>query len=143
MKDLTFIMIKPDAVAERNVTAILGHFERKGLDVVQLARRKLDRMEAEAFYVEHAGKDFFDRQVAFMTSGEVVGAILRRVGHRPDNLDATVHARVLVGKTDPRQAGPGTIRGTYGRGLPNNAIHASADVDAVAREVALFFEAVG
>ncbi|TBR22927.1 hypothetical protein EPO15_07075, partial [bacterium] len=53
--------------------------------------------------------------------------------------------RKVAGATNPEQADPGTIRGTFGRittdGQFENVIHASGNAADAAREVALWFKA--
>lgn len=47
--------------------------------------------------------------------------------------------RSTVGKTNPADAAPGTIRGDLGLMVGRNLIHASDSADSAAREVDLFF----
>lgn len=130
--DLTFTVIKPNAVEAGNTDKIFGVMESAGFRVK--ARRELYMTKAQAmeFYSVHAGKPFYEGLVDFMISGPVVVAVLERE-------NAVAELRRLAGSTDPAEAAPGTIRRIYGETVRRNAVHA-ADSDANAvREASLFF----
>jgi nucleoside-diphosphate kinase len=126
-------MIKPRAVAEGLTGRIVSAVEGGGFTIVGIASRKLTRDEAERFYGVHRGKPFFDRLVAFVTSGLTVGLALEA----PDAVPAL---RKLVGATDPGEAEPGTIRAAYGKTITENAVHASDSPENVVFESAFFFD---
>jgi nucleoside-diphosphate kinase len=88
--------------------------------------------QAQQFYAEHEGKEFFERLVAFMTSGMVVVVAAERDG-------AIQRARNLVGATNPADAAPGSIRGDLGRDNTANTIHASDSPESAERELGFFF----
>ena len=44
-----------------------------------------------------------------------------------------------MGKTDPREAAPGTIRGDYGLSITQNLVHGSDSPESAAREIPIFF----
>ena len=44
-----------------------------------------------------------------------------------------------MGKTNPSEAAPGTIRGDYGVSLSMNLIHGSDSVESANRELKIFF----
>jgi nucleoside-diphosphate kinase len=48
--------------------------------------------------------------------------------------------RTLVGKTDPKNADPGTIRFDYAQDGRKNIIHASDSPESVAREIKVIFK---
>ena len=58
--------------------------------------------------------------------------------------DAIQQIRKVCGATNPEEAAPGTIRGSYGRittkGVYENVIHASSDPKDAEREIKLSFE---
>jgi nucleoside-diphosphate kinase len=49
-------------------------------------------------------------------------------------------ARKLIGKTNPLEAEPGTIRGDFGIDIGRNLIHGSDGVETAQREIALWFD---
>lgn len=49
-------------------------------------------------------------------------------------------ARMMMGKTDPLEALPGTVRGDFGVVKHKNIIHGSDGFESAQREIALFFK---
>ena len=132
----TLVLVKPDGVARRLVGEVLSRLERKGLALVAVELRTLDRATAQAHYAEHAGKPFFEPLIEFITSGPVVAAIVE--GPR-----AIAAFRQLAGGTDPvEKATPGTIRGDFGLETQFNLVHGSDSTDSAKREIALWFPGV-
>lgn len=132
MLQRTLIILKPDAVKRGLVGKIITRFEEKGLKIVAMKMVQLDKETLEKHYEEHKGKPFFESLVNFMHSGPVILAIL-------EGFDAIKVVRKLVGKTNGREAEPGTIRGDFSMSQQNNLIHASADEEVAEREIKLFF----
>lgn len=127
----TLIIVKPDAV-KRNLTGkIISTIEENDLRVVGLMMTRLSGEQAAAFYAVHRGKAFFEKLVAYMTSGECVPAAI-------EGDDAVRRVRALCGNTDPSKADTGTVRASYGLNVTMNSIHAS-DSSATAREEVSFF----
>ena len=128
----TLVLVKPDAVRRGLVGEVLGRIERKGLRLVALELRTLDRPTAEEHYAEHVGKPFFDALIAFITSAPLVAA----VAEGPRAIETW---RAMMGATDPVKAASGTIRGDFGLIVTENLVHGSDSAASAAREVALFF----
>lgn len=128
----TLSIIKPDAVAQNAIGAILGRFEAAGLRIIAARMKVLTQIEAESFYSEHIGKPFYEPLVRFMTSGPCLVSVLEG-----DN--AVAAHRALLGATNPRDAAAGTIRADFGTGAPQNAAHGSDSVDNAQKEIAFFF----
>jgi nucleoside-diphosphate kinase len=133
----TLVLCKPDAVERGLVGEIVGRLERKGLRIVALDRRRIDRGLAERHYDEHRGRPFFDELVAFITRGPLVALVVE------GGPDTWAVVRRLMGATDPRQADPGTIRGDLALETTENLVHGSDGPEAAAREIALFFPDLG
>ena len=132
MSERTLVLIKPDGVARGLVGEVLGRIERKGLVLVAMELRTLDRATAEAHYGEHADKPFFADLVDFITGGPLVAAVI-------EGPDAIVQWRNMMGATNPVNAAQGTIRGDLATEMQNNVTHGSDSPESAAREVALFF----
>jgi nucleoside-diphosphate kinase len=128
----TLVLVKPDGVARGLVGEVLGRLERKGLGLVALQMRTLDRATAEAHYAEHVGKPFFESLIAFITSGPLVAA----VAEGPRAIETW---RAMMGPTDPVKAPSGTVRGDFGLIVTENLVHGSDSAESAAREIALFF----
>ncbi len=132
MTERTLVLIKPDGVARNLIGEVLSRIERKGLRIVALELRTLDRATAEAHYGEHVAKPFFADLVDFITSGPLVAAVL-------EGPDAIAQWRAMMGATNPVTAAPGTIRGDLATVMQENVTHGSDSPESAAREVALFF----
>ncbi len=129
----TCIILKPDAYKQGNIGDILSRFEHAGLKIKDITIISMDRATAESFYAEHTGKEFFDRLIAFMTSGPCVPAILT-------GENVIVRVREMAGATNAATAAKGTIRGDFsGRSGPPNCLHASDSPESAAREINFFF----
>ena len=132
MPERTLVLIKPDGVQRGLIGAVISRIERKGLSVVALELRMLDRDTANTHYAEHVGKPFFDPLVEFITSGPLVALVAE--GHR-----AVEAFRALAGATDPVQAALGTIRGDHALEIGANIVHGSDSVESAQREIKIFF----
>lgn len=131
--DRTFVICKPDAVERGLVGEIIGRFERKGLKIVALEQRTLDRDTLARHYAEHEGKPFYESLVEFMSRGPAVVLVLEG----PEDTFKVV--RTMMGTTNPRDAAPGTIRGDFGIELTENLVHGSDSPESAEREIAIFF----
>jgi nucleoside-diphosphate kinase len=129
----TLVLVKPDGVARKLVGEVLARIERKGLDLVALELRSVERELATQHYAEHDGKPFFESLLEFITSGPVLAAVVE--GPR-----AIAAWRQLAGGTDPvEKATPGTIRGDFGLETQLNLVHGSDSPESAAREIKLWF----
>lgn len=132
-KELTFSIIKPNAVKKNVMGDIISHFEKSGLKIAASKLVTLSKDKCELFYAEHKERPFFGELVSFMTSGPVMLMVLAG-----DN--AVVKNRELMGATDPAKANPGTIRALHGDNMGENAVHGSDSAESAKREISLFFE---
>ncbi|MES2268367.1 MAG: nucleoside-diphosphate kinase [Bacteroidota bacterium] len=130
----TFTMIKPDAVANGHIGAILDHITKAGFKIVALKYTSLSAEKAGEFYAVHAERGFFADLVSFMSSGPIVAAILEK-----DN--AIEDFRKLIGATDPAKAEQGTIRNLFAKSIDANAVHGSDSDENAAIEGNFFFSA--
>lgn len=133
-QEQTLALVKPDAINSSG--EIIEQLERTtGLRVSEVRMVRLTRRNAETFYAEHAGKDFFPGLVNHMTSGPVMALSL--IG---DN--AVKVWRDLLGPTNPimaKQEAPNSLRAQYGSVNPKNACHGSDSVASANRELDFFF----
>lgn len=131
--DKTFLMIKPDGVERQLIGEIVSRFEKKGLQLVGAKLMSIPKEVAETHYGEHKEKPFFGELVDFITSGPVFAMVWQ--GEQV--VDVT---RQIIGKTNPKEALPGTIRGDYGLTVGKNIIHGSDSPESAEREINLFFK---
>ncbi|MEO8458361.1 MAG: nucleoside-diphosphate kinase [Chloroflexota bacterium] len=128
----TLILLKPDAVQRGLAGEILGRLERRGLRIAGLKLMQIDTATAEKHYAEHKGKGFYQGLIDYITSGPVVAAVLE--GTRAIDV-----VRKTMGKTNPADAEPGTIRADLALEMGRNLIHGSDGPESAQREIALFF----
>jgi nucleoside-diphosphate kinase len=128
----TFVMVKPDGVKRGLVGEIIRRFEAKGLKLVGLKQVVPTRDLAEKHYAVHRDKPFFDSVVQFITSGPVVAMVL-------EGPDAIALSRLLMGKTRPTEAAPGTIRGDFANTTEQNLVHGSDSPETAKEEIGLWF----
>jgi nucleoside-diphosphate kinase len=133
VSERTLVLIKPDGVGRGLVGEVIARIERKGLTLAALELRTVPRELAEQHYAEHAEKPFFGSLLEFITTGQVVAAVVE--GER-----AIAAFRQLAGGTDPvEKAAPGSIRGDFALETQSNLVHGSDSVDSAKREIALWF----
>ncbi len=130
--DITFSIIKPNAVRTGKSGPILAMICEAGFEISAIKMVHFTIVQAEEFYSIHRGKPFFESLIEFITSGPVIVMILKH-----DN--AVEEFRKLIGSTDPSKAEQGTIRKTYAVSVQMNAVHGSDSPENAAREAEFFF----
>lgn len=131
-KEQTFVMIKPDGVQRGCVGDIIHRFEQKGIKIIAMKMVDVDRELAEKHYGVHKGKPFFEPTVEYIISSPVVAMVL-------EGENAIDMVRNMMGKTNPQEAAPGTIRGDFGQFIGRNIVHGSDGPDTAAFEIDLWF----
>lgn len=130
--ELTFAMIKPDAIKAGNMGKIIAMIEENGFTIVRMQLGHMSKEVAEAFYGVHKDRPFFGELLNSITSGPVVIMALGK--------DNAIQAwRDLMGATDPLKANEGTIRKKFGQNIGNNAVHGSDAPQTAAQELGMFF----
>jgi len=127
-------MIKPDAVANGHIGAIINDITSAGFKIIALKYTRLTTETAGKFYEIHKERPFYTDLVNFMSSGPIVAAILEK-----DN--AIEDFRKLIGATNPAEAAEGTIRQKYAKSIDANAVHGSDSNENAAIEGDFFFTA--
>ncbi|OEU68538.1 MAG: nucleoside-diphosphate kinase [Desulfovibrio sp. S3730MH75] len=135
MAELTFSIIKPDAVANNKVGDILKMVSDTGLTIKATKMIHLTKTQAEGFYAVHSERPFFGELVEYMMSGPCVVSVFEG-----DN--AIKRYRDLMGATNPADAVEGTIRKAFGASIEANACHGSDGPDTAAIEVPYFFSSL-
>jgi nucleoside-diphosphate kinase len=125
-------MIKPDAVENGHIGAILEKITSAGFKIIAMKYTQLSKRDAREFYAIHKERPFFDELVNFMTRGPIVSAILEK-----DN--AVEDFRALIGATNPAEAAEGTIRKLFAKDIGENAVHGSDSDENAAIEGAFHF----
>lgn len=132
MSNLTFTMIKPDAVAKNYIGGILKMINDAGFVVKAMKYTKLSAEAAGKFYEVHKERPFYGELVEYMSSGPIVAAVLEKS-------NAVADFRTLIGATNPAQAAEGTIRKIYAESIAANAVHGSDSDENAQIEASFFF----
>jgi len=133
--NLTFTMIKPDAVEKNYIGAILNKINEAGFTIKAMKYTRLSADAAGSFYEVHKERPFYGELVDYMSSGPIVAAILEK-----DN--AVADFRTLIGATNPEEAAEGTIRKLYAESISANAIHGSDSDENAQIEGNFFFSSL-
>jgi nucleoside-diphosphate kinase len=128
----TLVLVKPDGVRRGLAGEVIGRLESKGLTLVAMELRTLDRATAEEHYGEHRERPFFGELVEFITGGPLVALVV-------EGPHAVAGTRGLIGATNPVEAGPGSIRGDYALEIGQNLVHGSDSPESAEREITIFF----
>ena len=132
MIEKTFAMVKPDGVQRGLVGKIVQRFEERGLKICGMKFMRIPKELAERHYEEHKGKSFYEPLLSYITSGPVVCMVL-------EGENAVAALRAMMGKTNPQDALPGTIRADFGQATGRNIVHGSDSSESAKREINLFF----
>jgi nucleoside-diphosphate kinase len=132
MGNLTFAIIKPDAVRAGNTGNIIQRINDAGFKLRAMKTLHLTQREAEGFYAVHRERPFFVGLTEFMSSAPCVVMVLEKD-------DAVKAWRDLMGATDPAKADEGTLRKEFGASVGENATHGSDSDENAAIEIAYFF----
>ena len=131
-RNLTFAIIKPDAVRAGNAGLLMHHIISDGFGIRAMKMLHMTRAQAEGFYEVHRGKPFFDGLTEFLSSAPCGVMVLEKEG-------AVKAWRDLMGATDPAKADEGTIRKEFGASVGENATHGSDSDENAAIEIGYFF----
>ena len=128
----TLVLVKPDGVRRGLAGEVISRLEQKGLTLVAMELRTLDRATAEEHYGEHRERPFFGELVEFITGGPLVALVV-------EGPNAVAGVRRIMGVTNPVEATPGSLRGDYALEIGQNLVHGSDSPESATREIAIFF----
>jgi len=143
----SLVLVKPDGVARVLTGKIMQRFEDAGMKIIALKMIRVDKAFAMKHYTEdlaqRRGEKVRNMMIDAITSGPVVAMVI-------EGVNAIENVRKIVGKTEPREASPGTIRGDFAhvtfdyandekKKAVLNVVHASGDKKDADYEVPLWF----
>src|SRR5882757_5339267 len=128
----TLILAKPDAVRRSLAGEIVARFERRGFRLRAARLLTVERGLAQEHYAEHEAKPFFGELVDFITSGPTLAFVLEGEG-------AIATCRKTIGATNPADADPGSLRGSFALAMPDNLVHGSDSTESAEREIGIWF----
>ena len=132
MSNLTFGIIKPDAVRAGKQGAIIQRILDAGFKIRGMKLIHQSLKQAEGFYDVHKERPFFGELTEFMSSGPCVVLALEKE-------NAVKAWRDLMGATNPAEAAEGTLRKEFATSIGENAVHGSDSEENAAIEIAYFF----
>ena len=132
MSNITFAIIKPDAVKNGNTGKIYDRIISAGFKILGAKLIRMTLAQAQGFYAIHGGKPFYEELTEFMSSSQSMVLALEK-----DN--AVSVWRETIGATDPEEAAEGTIRRDFATSIGENAVHGSDSDDHAKKEIGFFF----
>lgn len=127
------MMIKPDGVQRGLVGRIIQRLEDRGMKICAMKLIQVTPELAKEHYKEHEGKEFYEPLLKYIMSGPVVAMVV-------EGRDSVDQIRKLAGKTDPKDANPGTIRYDFGQNISRNVVHAADSNESAQREIGIYFK---
>ncbi len=141
MPEPTLVIIKPDGLQKSLTGNILTRLSETRLIIIGCKIKAVSRELAERHYCHLKDKPFFEEIVKYLMGEFHTKRVMAMVYYGDD---AIQKVRDVCGATNPEEAAPGTIRGSFGRittkGIYENAIHASSDLKDAEREIKLWFD---
>lgn len=141
MLQATLVLIKPDGLKKSLTGNILTRLAETKLDIVAAKIVRVSRELAEDHYAVLKDKPFFEELIKYIMGYYHKRKVMAMVYWGED---AISKVREIAGSTNPEEASPVSIRGSYGRittkGVYENAIHASANEQDAEREIKLWFQ---
>ena len=132
MNNITFAIIKPDAVKNRNTGKIYDRILSAGFEIKSAKLLRMTQSQAEGFYAVHKDRPFFGELTEFMSSGPCMVLALQRE-------NAVEEWRKTIGATNPEEAENGTIRKEFATNIQENAVHGSDSDENAKKEIGFFF----
>ena len=132
MNNITFAIIKPDAVRNKYTGLIYDRIIKAGFNIIAAKLKKMTKSEANEFYSIHSDKPFYNELTDFMSSGHCMVLALKKE-------NAVQEWRKTIGATNPHDADEGTIRKDFASSLSENAVHGSDSDDNALKEINFFF----
>ena len=132
MGNITFAIIKPDAVKNDYTGLIYDRIIKAGFQIIGAKLKKMSKEEANEFYSIHSDKPFYNELTDFMSSGYSMVLALKKE-------NAVNEWRNTIGATNPEDADEGTIRKDFATSLSKNAVHGSDSDENAIKEINFFF----
>ena len=132
MNNVTFAIIKPDAVKNDYTGLIYDRILKAGFKIIGAKLKKMTKDEANEFYSIHSDKPFYNELTDFMSSGHSMVLALKKE-------NAVNEWRNTIGATNPEDADEGTIRKDFATSLSKNAVHGSDSDENAIKEISFFF----
>ena len=142
-EEACLIIIKPDGLLKSITGNIINELSIAQLRIIGAKIVSVKRELAEKHYEElkHKKPELFEHILKYIMGEYHTPRVLALVYYGENAIEKI---RNIVGKTNPEEAYPTTIRGRYGRinsqtGVLENCIHASDSTESAEKEIKLWF----
>lgn len=136
------VLIKPDAMKKQLGGIIIHDLSKLNLKMIGLKLVGVKKHLAEKHYENHKEKPFYPDLIKYIM-GEFhnVDSIIA-IAYKGEN--AIQKVREYIGKTNPDEAEPNTLRGKYGKfdsktNNFDNVLHASDSPENTEKEISIWF----
>lgn len=145
MKERCLVLIKPDALEKRLTGLIVDRLERLELDIIASKTLAVTEDLIRKHYAHLAGKPFLESTVRYMMGDYNHISNHKIIAFVFQGENAVTKIRTALGATNPDNANPWTIRGSFGKfdkaaDIVYNCVHASDCAQDAQREIALWFK---
>lgn len=142
MKEAALVIIKPDGISKKIIGDIIIKFAKSDLRIIASKVVKPDKKKVEEHYSNIKGTPFFNGVISYFSGDfhkdKTVFALIYC------GKDAIRKCRKIAGATNPEEADPKSIRGSFGKittkGIFENVVHVSSTKKESRREIKLWFE---
>jgi len=139
--EASLVIIKPDGIKKSLTGNIITRLSETKLKIIAAKMKQVTREEAEEHYKHLKQEKFFEDVIKYIMGGYHAKRVMVMVYY---GSGAIGKVRKICGATNPEEADPVSIRGSYGRittkGVFENVIHASANKEDAEREIKLWFD---
>jgi len=132
MGNITYAMIKPDAIRNGYMGKILDRAIKADFKILGAKLIRMTKVQAEGFYAVHKERPFFEELTLFMSSGKTMVLALEKE-------NAVSAWRETIGATNPDEAADGTIRKDFATSISENAVHGADSDENALIEIGFFF----
>lgn len=129
----TLVILKPGCLSRGLIGEIISRFEKKGLRLAGMKMSWLNDDILNEHYAHLADKPFFARIKRGMMAFPVIVCCW-------EGIDSVRVVHAMAGKTNGRDAQPGTIRGDYSISVQENIVHTSDSPETASVELKRFFD---
>lgn len=139
----SLILIKPDGLKRKLTGLAMDRLEQNGFELIGAKVVSVTEELAKKHYDGLKDKPFFPNLIRYIRGEfhDIKNSKILALVYRGE--DAIAGIRKVVGATNPEEAAPGTIRGSFGRistaGQFENVVHASGNKEDAEKEVKLWF----
>lgn len=140
--EATLVVIKPDGIEKSLTGNIISRLSETQLKIMGAKVCSVSHELAESHYRHLKDKPFFGELIQYIMGEFHTKRVMALVYYGQNAIE---RIREVAGATNPEEATPYSLRGSYGRittkGVFENVVHASSCKEDAEREIKLWFKA--